>query len=58
MNDRAREAKGKSDGGSAVLEKIAEMPKADRMLAERLQGADTHRREEDQGAREEGGELR
>ena len=57
MNDRAREAKGKSDGGSAVLEKIAEMPKADRMLAERLQGADAHRRE-DQGAREEGGELR
>ena len=48
----------KSDGGSAVLEKIAEMPKADRMLAERLQGADAHRREEDQGAREEGGELR
>jgi len=27
MNDRAREAKGKSDGGSAVLEKIAEMPR-------------------------------
>jgi len=36
MKERAREAKGKSDGESAVLEKIAEMPKADRVLAERL----------------------
>ena len=36
MKERAREANGKSDGESAVLEKIAEMPKADRMLAERL----------------------
>ncbi len=36
MKERAREAKGKADGEGAVLEKIAEMPKADRVLAERL----------------------
>jgi len=36
MKERAREAKGKGEGESAVLEKIAEMPKADRVLAERL----------------------
>ena len=36
MKERAREAKGKSDGDGAVLEKIAEMPKPDRELAERL----------------------
>jgi uncharacterized protein YdhG (YjbR/CyaY superfamily) len=37
MKERAREAKtGKADGESNVLEKIAEMPKADRVMAERL----------------------
>jgi uncharacterized protein YdhG (YjbR/CyaY superfamily) len=36
MKERAREAKGKGEGESAVLEKIAEMPKADRVLAERF----------------------
>jgi uncharacterized protein YdhG (YjbR/CyaY superfamily) len=36
MKERAREAKGKGEGESAVLGKIAEMPKADRVLAERL----------------------
>ncbi len=36
MKERAREAKGKSDGEGALLEKIAEMPKPDRVLAERL----------------------
>jgi uncharacterized protein YdhG (YjbR/CyaY superfamily) len=36
MKERAREAKGKSNGEGAVLEKIAEMPKPDRVLAERL----------------------
>jgi uncharacterized protein YdhG (YjbR/CyaY superfamily) len=36
MKERAREAKGKSDGEGAVLEKIAEMPQPDRVLAERL----------------------
>src|SRR3954469_20367605 len=36
MRERARELKGKADGESAVLAKIAEMPKADRALAERL----------------------
>jgi len=36
MKERAQEAKGKGEGESAVLEKIAEMPKADRVLAERL----------------------
>ena len=36
MKERAREAKGKSNGEAAVLEKIAEMPSADRDLAERL----------------------
>ena len=41
MRERARELKsagrgGKADGESDVLAKIAEMPKADRVLAERL----------------------
>lgn len=39
MKERAREAKaaaGKADGESDVLAKIAEMPKADRAIAERL----------------------
>jgi uncharacterized protein YdhG (YjbR/CyaY superfamily) len=37
MRERAREAKaGKADGESDVLEKIAEMPEADRVMAERL----------------------
>jgi uncharacterized protein YdhG (YjbR/CyaY superfamily) len=40
MRERAQEAKadraGKADGESAVLEKIAEMPKPDRAIAERL----------------------
>jgi uncharacterized protein YdhG (YjbR/CyaY superfamily) len=40
MRERAQEAKadraGKADGESAVLEKIAEMPKPDRAMAERL----------------------
>jgi len=36
MKERAREAKGKANGEAAVLEKIAEMPKPDRVLAERL----------------------
>jgi hypothetical protein len=36
MRDRAREAKGKGDGESDVLAKIAEMPEADRDMAERL----------------------
>jgi uncharacterized protein YdhG (YjbR/CyaY superfamily) len=37
MKERAREAKaGKGDGESDVLAKIAEMPKADRVMAERL----------------------
>jgi uncharacterized protein YdhG (YjbR/CyaY superfamily) len=37
MKERARETKaGKGDGESDVLAKIAEMPKADRVMAERL----------------------
>jgi uncharacterized protein YdhG (YjbR/CyaY superfamily) len=38
MRERAREvkARGKADGESDVLEKIAEMPEADRVMAERL----------------------
>jgi uncharacterized protein YdhG (YjbR/CyaY superfamily) len=37
MKERARETKaGKGDGDSDVLAKIAEMPKADRVMAERL----------------------
>lgn len=36
MRERAREAKGKASGEAAVLEKIAEMPPADRVMAERL----------------------
>ena len=36
MKERAREAKGKGDGEAAILEKIAEMPKPDRVMAERL----------------------
>ena len=39
MRERAKElkaAKGKADGESDVLAKIAEMPKADRVMAERL----------------------
>ncbi len=36
MKERAREAMGKSDGEGALLDKIAEMPQADRVLAERL----------------------
>jgi hypothetical protein len=40
MRERAQEAKadraGKADGESGVLEKIAEMPKPDRAIAERL----------------------
>jgi uncharacterized protein YdhG (YjbR/CyaY superfamily) len=37
MRERAREAKaGKADGEGDVLEKIAEMPEADRAMAERL----------------------
>ena len=37
MRDRAREVKaGKADGESDVLAKIAEMPKADRVMAKRL----------------------
>jgi uncharacterized protein YdhG (YjbR/CyaY superfamily) len=36
MRERAREAKGKAEGEGAVLEKIAEMPKPDRALAERI----------------------
>jgi uncharacterized protein YdhG (YjbR/CyaY superfamily) len=36
MKERARELKGKGDGERDVLEKIAEMPEADRAKAERL----------------------
>jgi uncharacterized protein YdhG (YjbR/CyaY superfamily) len=37
MKERAKELKaGKADGESAVLEKIAEMPEPDRVMAERL----------------------
>ena len=39
MRERARELKeeaGRADGDKAVLAKIAEMPKADRVMAERL----------------------
>jgi uncharacterized protein YdhG (YjbR/CyaY superfamily) len=36
MRERAREVKGKSDGESDVLAKIAEMPEPDRVMAERL----------------------
>jgi uncharacterized protein YdhG (YjbR/CyaY superfamily) len=36
MRERVRELKGKGDGESDVLEKIAEMPKADRDMAKRL----------------------
>ena len=36
MKERAREAKGKADGAGALLEKVAEMPKPDRVIAERL----------------------
>jgi uncharacterized protein YdhG (YjbR/CyaY superfamily) len=38
MKERAREARkgGSTDGESDVLEKIAEMPEADRVLAERI----------------------
>ena len=37
MRERARETKkGKRDGESDVLEKIAEMPESDRVMAERL----------------------
>ena len=39
MRERARELKaasGKADGEAAVLAKIAEMPRADRFIAERL----------------------
>jgi uncharacterized protein YdhG (YjbR/CyaY superfamily) len=39
MRERARELKeaaGKADGEAAVLAKIAEMPKADRVMAERI----------------------
>lgn len=36
MRERAREAKGAGSGEAAVLEKIAEMPPADRAMAERL----------------------
>ena len=36
MKERAREAKGGGTGEDAVLEKIAEMPKADRAMAKRL----------------------
>ena len=36
MKERAREAKGKANGEGAVLEKIAEMPTQDRVLAERV----------------------
>lgn len=39
MRERAKEVKaeaGKADGESAVVAKIAEMPKADRVIAERL----------------------
>ena len=37
MRERAREVKaGKADGESDVLAKIAEMPKADRVMAKRL----------------------
>jgi uncharacterized protein YdhG (YjbR/CyaY superfamily) len=36
MKERAKELKGKSDGESAVLAKIAEMRGSDRAMAERL----------------------
>jgi uncharacterized protein YdhG (YjbR/CyaY superfamily) len=36
MRERAREMKGKGDGESSVLAKIAEMPEPDRAMAERL----------------------
>ena len=36
MKERVRELKGKGDGESEVLAKIAEMPEADRVMAERL----------------------
>ena len=36
MRERAKEAKGKGDGESDVLAKIAEMPEADRVMAERI----------------------
>ncbi|MDP2624088.1 MAG: hypothetical protein Q8Q29_09845, partial [Actinomycetota bacterium] len=38
MKERAREARGagKAEGEKALLEKIAEMPKADRVMAKRI----------------------
>jgi uncharacterized protein YdhG (YjbR/CyaY superfamily) len=36
MKERARELKGKEEGESAVLEKIAEMPTPDRAMAKRI----------------------
>jgi uncharacterized protein YdhG (YjbR/CyaY superfamily) len=36
MKERAREAKGGGTGEDAVLEKIAEMPRADRVLAKKI----------------------
>jgi uncharacterized protein YdhG (YjbR/CyaY superfamily) len=36
MRERARELKGQADGEKAIKEKIAEMPKADRVMAERV----------------------
>jgi flagellar biosynthesis/type III secretory pathway protein FliH len=42
MNERAKEAKaeargaGRAEGEKALLEKIAEMPKADRVMAKRI----------------------
>jgi uncharacterized protein YdhG (YjbR/CyaY superfamily) len=38
MRERARELKGQADGEKAIKEKIAEMPKADRVMAERVHG--------------------
>jgi len=36
MRERAKELKGKAKGEQALLDKIAEMPKEDRVLAERV----------------------
>jgi uncharacterized protein YdhG (YjbR/CyaY superfamily) len=36
MRERAKELKGQADGESAIQEKIAEMPKADRVMAKKV----------------------
>jgi hypothetical protein len=64
MRERTEELKagarrGKADGESDVLAKIAEMPQPDRGMADglRAEELDHRRREKDPRAREESGEL-